>query len=107
MASRPKQRPKVGRRPRPLPSRARVHSTGIWLCQRIFGVTLDVPKQRSTVQVPVRLIAEQHVLEDLGWIPSPADYINGMPIRPWMSGAQRKTIPLSHLLLNQPSGDAQ
>jgi hypothetical protein len=45
--------------------------TGVWLCQRIFGVTLDVPKQRSTVQVPVRLIAEQHVLEDLGWLPSP------------------------------------
>ena len=38
------------------------HTEGVWLAQRIFGVTLDVPKQRSTVQVPVRLIAEQHVL---------------------------------------------
>jgi hypothetical protein len=34
------------------------HTTGVWLCQRIFGVTLDVPKERSTVQIPVRLIAE-------------------------------------------------
>lgn len=83
------------------------HTTGVWLCQRIFGVTLDVPKARTTVKVPVRLIAEQHVLEDLGWLPSPADYIDGMPIKPWMSGAQRKTVPLSHLLLNQPSGDTQ
>jgi hypothetical protein len=83
------------------------HTTGVWLCQRIFGVTLDVPKARSTVQVPVRLIAEQHVLEDLGWLPSPKDYIDGMPIAPWMSGSQRKTVPLSHLLLNQPTGDTQ
>ncbi|MGR7002789.1 DUF6915 family protein [Yinghuangia aomiensis] len=47
------------------------HTEGVWLCQRIFGVTLDIPRQHSTTQVPVRLIAEQHVLEDLGWLPRP------------------------------------
>ncbi|MGP4084147.1 DUF6915 family protein [Streptomyces sp. KR55] len=89
------------------------HTAGVWLCQRIFGVTLDIPKgppgsdRPRTVRVPVRLIAEQHVLEDLGWLPSPADYIDGMPIAPWMSGSQRKTVPLSHLLLNQPTGDSK
>lgn len=76
------------------------HTAGVWLCQRIFGRTLTVPKAsgHGDVQVPVRLIAERHVIEDLGWLPSPADYIAGMPIAAWMSGSQRKELPLSHLL---------
>ena len=71
------------------------HTEGVWLCQRIFGRTLAIGHK----QVPVRLIAERHVLEDLGWLPSPADYIGGMPIRPWMSGKQTRTVPLSTLNL--------
>ncbi|GAA1526476.1 hypothetical protein GCM10009827_049090 [Dactylosporangium maewongense] len=79
------------------------HTEGVWLCQRIFGRTIEVSRSAGgTVQVPVRLIAERHVLEDLGWLPSPADYIAGMPIAPWMSGAQRKQLPLSHLLQSEP-----
>lgn len=76
------------------------HTEGIWLCQRIFGRVLEIPRAvgDGVIQVPVRLIAERHVLEDLGWLPSPADYIGGMPIKPWMSGSQRKELPLSHLL---------
>ena len=76
------------------------HTEGVWLCQRIFGRTITVAKANGhgTVEVPVRLIAERHVIEDLGWLPSPADYIKGMPIEPWMSGSQRKELPLSHLL---------
>lgn len=72
------------------------HTEGIWLCQQIFGRTIAVGERG--IQVPVRLVAERHVLEDLGWLPSPKDYIDGMAIRPWMSGAQRKELPLSHLL---------
>lgn len=70
------------------------HTLGVFLCERIFGTAIDV----RGVQIPVRLVAERHILEDLGWLPSPADYISGMPIKPWMSGAQRKQLPLSHLL---------
>lgn len=77
------------------------HSAGVWLCQEIFGRVLQIasttPGARQ-IEVPVRLIAERHVIEDLGWIPSPKDYIDGMPIELWMSGAQRKELPLSHLL---------
>lgn len=72
------------------------HTAGVWLCQEIFGRTLAVGERG--IQVPVRLIAERHILEDLGWLPSPKDYIDGMAIAPWMSGAQRKELPLSHLL---------
>jgi hypothetical protein len=77
------------------------HTMGVWLCQRIFGRVITVPKKPPAVNfvdIPVRLIAEQHILEDLGWLPSPADYIDGMPIKAWMSGSQRKEVPLSHLL---------
>lgn len=73
------------------------HTEGVWLCQRIFGRTLAIGHKR----IPVRLIAERHVLEDLGWLPSPADYIGGMPIKPWMSGKQSKTVPLSALNLTR------
>lgn len=70
------------------------HTLGVWTCQEVFGrtVTLDGGKE-----VPVRLIAERHIQEDLGWIPSPANYIDGMPLKPWMGGRQRKTMPLSTL----------
>lgn len=76
------------------------HTAGVWLCQEVFGRVLEIPRQsgEGVTQVPVRLVAERHILEDLGWLPSPADYIAGMPIAAWMSGAQRKSLPLSHLL---------
>lgn len=83
------------------------HTLGVWLCQEVFGRTLTVPRTHGCVEVPVRLIAEQHVLEDLGWLPSPADYINGMPIAPWMSGSKRKELPLSHLLASTATEGAE
>jgi hypothetical protein len=70
------------------------HTLGVFLCERIFGATLTVGRK----EIPVRLIAEQHILEDLGWLPSPADYIDGMPIKAWMSGSKIKEVPLSTLL---------
>jgi hypothetical protein len=75
------------------------------LCQRIFGRTITVPKKNGhgTVEVPVRLIAERHIQEDLGWLPTPADYHRNTPVEKWMSGSQRKEVPLSTLLLSQPS----
>lgn len=69
------------------------HTAGVWLVQRIFGRVIAIGHK----QVPARLIAERHILEDLGWLPSPADYIGGMPISPWMSGKQTSSLPLSVL----------
>lgn len=69
------------------------HSLGVWLCQEIFGRTITVGR----IQVPVREIAEKHIIEDLGWLPSPADYSENMTIQTWMSGAKRKTVSLEEL----------
>ena len=72
------------------------HTEGVWLCQRIFGrvITVDKRNGHGTVDVPVRLIAEQHILEDLGWLPSSADYLKRIETKQndWMSGGMRKEL---------------
>lgn len=76
------------------------HTLGVYLCQKIFGDTITVEKRNGlgSHQIPVRMIAERHILEDLGFLPSPADYIKGMPVQAWMSGAKRTEMPLSTLI---------
>jgi hypothetical protein len=59
----------------------RHHAEGIFLCEKIFGVSLINSDGR---EVPIRLIGEQHVTEDLGRIPSVSDWLEEMPIRAWM-----------------------
>jgi hypothetical protein len=87
--------------------RAFFHNTyGVWLCQRVFGRVITVQKAENAVEVPTRLVAEQHILEDIGWLPSPSDYLDGMPIASWMSGAKLRQEPLSALGLKPaPSGN--
>jgi len=72
------------------------HTEGVWLCQELFGRIITVEKKNGhgTVDVPVRLVAERHILEDLGWLPSPADYLTRIDVKQndWMSGGMRKEI---------------
>jgi hypothetical protein len=62
---------------------------GIYLIEELFGRMITNSDGR---EVFVRDIAEQHVLEDLGFIPSLSDWLKEMPCKPWMAG-QRK-IPI-------------
>lgn len=59
----------------------RHHAEGIFLAERIYGVTLTLSTGRV---VPVRLIGEQHVADDLGFIPSFADWARAIAPAPWM-----------------------
>ena len=59
----------------------RHHSEGIFLCESIFGVTLQNSAGKT---VPVRSVGEQHVNDDLGWIPTVKDWLGHLPIQPWM-----------------------
>jgi hypothetical protein len=59
----------------------RHHAEGIFLCERIFGIAITNSEGRK---VPVRVIGEQHVMEDLGRIPAVSDWLKEMPIKPWM-----------------------
>ncbi len=59
----------------------RHHTEGIFLCERIFGVTI---KNADGKEVPTRLVGEQHVKDDLGWIPTVKDWLINLKIEPWM-----------------------
>ena len=66
----------------------RHHAEGIFLCESIFGVTIQ---NSDGKEVPVRQIGEQHVREDLGWIPTVKDWLQNIRPTPWMMrGAPRK-----------------
>jgi hypothetical protein len=59
----------------------RHHSEGIFLCERIFGTTLTNSDGRV---IPVRWVGEQHVKEDLGFIPSVKDWLEHLMPQKWM-----------------------
>ncbi len=59
----------------------RHHSEGCFAAEALFGVTITNSAGRA---VPVRMIAEQHIIEDLGRIPSFADWVRCIKPEPWM-----------------------
>jgi hypothetical protein len=62
----------------------------VMLGMRIPNASPVVMRVSSGRDVPIRQIAEQHVLEDCGFIPTLDDYLGGMPKKPWMyRGATR------------------
>ena len=68
--------------------RAVLHSAfGIFIVEKVFG-TLITNSDRE--RVSTRDIAEKHVLEDLGKIPSLQDYLDHMELATWMGGPTRK-----------------
>lgn len=90
----------------------RHHAEGIWLAQRVFGVTITNTAGRV---VPVRLIGEQHMLEDFGFIPSFTDWARAIQPAPWMGGSRRslasdamdRTISAPDDALDLPVREAQ
>lgn len=74
--------------------RAILHSAfGCFLVEKVFGLTIITSSGR---EVSTRDIAEQHVLDDLGFIPTVSDYLDEMKVQPWMSGTKkRSTITLN------------
>ncbi len=69
--------------------RALLHSSfGIFLLEQFFGKVIC--RRSDGCEVPTRLLAEQHVLEDMGFIPTVQDWLSGLPMRSWMiKGARR------------------
>jgi hypothetical protein len=64
----------------------RHHAEGVYMAETIFGRTLLLSTGRV---IPVRWIGEQHVREDLGYIPSFADWVRAIRPEPWMGRAIR------------------
>ena len=58
----------------------RHHTAGIFWCEEKFGDTITVWTKDVAKQVPVRLIAEQHVMEDMGFLPTPEWWLSKMQL---------------------------
>jgi hypothetical protein len=59
---------------------------GIYIVERIHGTLIT---NSDGARVSVRDVAEDHVLEDLGTIPSLDDWLDGLPLEQWMGGPTR------------------
>lgn len=64
----------------------RHHAEGIFMTERIFGATITLSSGRV---IPTRWVGEQHVREDLGRIPSFADWARAIRPEPWMGKAAK------------------
>lgn len=83
--------------------RAFLHnSQGPFMAQDVFGFVRTVEKwplgSGKMIEIPVREIAESHIIEDLGWIPSPADWASCSECQVWMGGKRNKFIGREELL---------
>ncbi|WP_445941963.1 DUF6915 family protein, partial [Pseudotabrizicola sp. L79] len=64
----------------------RHHAEGIFLLEQVHGKTLTLSSGRV---IPTRWVGEQHVREDLGFIPSFADWARSIRAEPWMGRTQK------------------
>lgn len=82
----------------------RHHTLGIFEAERVFGATIINSDKKV---VSVRDIGEQHVLEDLGFIPTVADYLNHLLYQDWMGSTDKKDrpkindIPVDNVILDK------
>jgi len=69
----------------------RHHAEGIFMCEKIFGISITNSDGKV---IPVRFIGEQHVIEDLGRIPTVSDWLSEMPLKSWMGPKSQLTVTL-------------
>jgi hypothetical protein len=78
----------------------RHHAEGIFWCEEVFGHTITNADGRV---VPVRFVGEQHVKEDLGWIPTLQDWFKHIRVQPWMAKAGDRKVARGEI--PTPSGN--
>ena len=68
--------------------RAILHSAfGCFLVERVFGRTRFNSEGK---EYSPRDVAEDHIQQDLGFIPTMEHYLQNMTVQPWMSGTMKK-----------------
>lgn len=84
------------------------NSFGIFLCEQVFGEIISTKNgfkkmpyitNSDNKQISVRDIAEQHVIDDLGHIPSLEKCMEGLPMHDWAAGG--KITKRIHLDVNK------
>lgn len=85
----------------------RHHSAGVqWACDK-FGHVIYPRSARCATQrqrgVPTKLLAEQHVMEDCGFIPTPKDWLLPLAQQPanWMLRVGTKSIIQPLVITNE------
>ena len=68
----------------------RHHSAGVQWAIEKFGHVIVNSKGQS---IPTKMLAEQHIQEDCGFIPTPADYLKALAKSPekWMLSVGKKS----------------
>ena len=66
----------------------RHHTQGIKECEMKFGIVINNSDGKD---IPTRSIAEQHIREDLGFIPTIQDWFKEIRPRAWMASTRRVT----------------
>jgi hypothetical protein len=73
--------------------RAILHNAfGCFITERIFGTNISNSDGRL---VSVRDIAEQHIIDDMGTIPTLSDYLDEMPFYEWLGGKKKQVTEVS------------
>lgn len=68
--------------------RAILHSSfGCFIVEKVFGRTRV---NSDGKEYSPRDVAEDHIIQDLGFIPTMEHYLNNMTIQEWMSGTMKK-----------------
>ena len=72
----------------------RHHTAGIFWCEDRFNGTITNSDGKI---IPVRVIAEQHVMEDMGFLPTPEWWLNQMSLSPAMNRVPVKPTEVEDL----------
>lgn len=74
------------------------HTAGPFMAQDVFGRFITIEVDGKQKKILVRDIAENHIVEDMGCLPSPNDWLCNMTCRAWMGGKKNKFIGREDLL---------
>lgn len=73
--------------------RAMLHNQfGLMMVERLFG---QYRVNSAGKKYSPRAVAENHILADVGFIPTAEHYLKNMSIQPWMSGTLKKRRVMS------------
>lgn len=84
--------------------RAILHSSfGCFIVEKVFGRTRINSEGK---EYSPRDVAEDHIIQDLGFLPTMEKYLNHMSIEGWMSGSTKKNPKVEKPLPPMPVGPA-
>ena len=58
------------------------------MCEQVYCTYFD--RRSDGKRIQVRDVAEQHVIEDMGFIPTIQDYLKDLPFYDWLGGKPKK-----------------